>query len=341
MRSRGIRIGVAPAVLALLATLVTSSPLRAQERGFLGINLECQNCQRQDQSGVSIWSFSEHPVITWVREEGPAARGGLREGDVIVSVGGIDLTTEEGGQAFGRLRAGEPAEFMVRRDGQELTVTVTPGTPAEAFGEEYAVVMFPEKWDSVKLQLKKLYEGQLQLQIALSQAERALAATEAEAQRTSSAQQRQMAIEQRAQIDSMRLQMEKWQKAIRIQADSLAVRTLKVLPPAMELEVAEPLEATVTVYSNAVAGARFEALDEGSPLVSDIEGVDGGLLIVKVAEGTPAYRAGLRQGDVVLAANGVPVRSVKELRKALDESRTAELTFARKGKKQVCRLGTN
>jgi C-terminal processing protease CtpA/Prc len=200
-------------------------------------------------------------------------------------------------------------------------------------------VMFPEKWDSVKLQLKKLYEGQLQLQIALSQAERALAATEAEAQRTSSQQQKQEAIEQRAQIDSMRQQMEKWQRAIRLQADSLAARTLRV-NPTVEVEVAEPYEHSVVVYSNAVAGARFEALDEGSPLVSDIEGVDGGLLIVKVADGTPAHRAGLRQGDVVLAVNGVQVRSVKELRKAMGEKKASELTFVRNGKEQTCKIGT-
>jgi len=340
MRSRRIRIGVAPTVLAVLATLVTSSAVQAQERGFLGINLECQNCKREDQGGVSVWWFSEHPSITWVREDGPAARAGLHEGDVILAVRGIDLTTDEGGRTFGSLRAGNPTEFLVRRGGEEVTVTVTPGSPAEAFGEEYAVVMFPETWDSVMLQLKKMYEGQLQLRIVLGQAERALAVTEAEAQRTSSAQQREMVIKQRAQIDSMRLQMVKWQKAIRIQADSLAARTLKVVPRAVEVDVMAPESRTIMVYSDAVAGARFQALDDDSPLVSDIEGVDGGLLIVKVVENTPAHRAGLRQGDVVLTANGVPVRTVKELRKVVGEGGEATLTFARKGKKRTCKIGT-
>ena len=330
---------VAPAVLALLATPVTSSQVQAQERGFLGINLECQNCQREDRSGVSVWWFSEHPSITWIREDGPASRAGLHEGDVILAVAGIDLTTDEGGRAFGSLRAGDPTEFLIRRGGEEVTVTVTPGSPAEAFGEEYAVVMFPEKWDSVMLQMKMLYERQIQIQIALGQAERALAVTEAEAQRTSSAQQKDMAIKQRAQIDSMRLQLGKWQRAIRIQADSLAARTLKVMPRAVEVELAAPESRAVT-YSDAVAGARFQALDEDSPLVSDFEGVDGGLLIVKVVENTPAHRAGLRQGDVVLTANGVPVRTVKELRKVVGEGGEAKLTFARKGKKRTCKIGT-
>ena len=340
MRSRRIRTGVAPAVLAFLAMLLTGSQVQAQERGFLGINLECQNCQREDRGGVSVWWFSEHPSITWVREDGPAAKAGLQEGDVILAVRGIDLTTEEGGREFGGLQAGETTEFLVRRSGEEVSVMVTPGSPAEAFGEEYAVVMFPEKWDSVMLQLRKMYEGQLQLQIAVGQAERALAVTEAEAQRTSSAQQRETVIKQRAQIDSMRLQMIKWQKVIRVQADSLAARTLKVVPRAVEVDVMAPESRTIMVYSNAVAGARFEALDEDSPLVSDMDGVDGGLLIVKIVKDTPAHRAGLRQGDVVLTANGVPVRSVRELRKVLGDDGEAELTFARKGKKQTCKIGS-
>jgi len=343
MRSRKVIFGLGPVALALLATLATDSELRAQERGFLGINLECQDCKQEHRGDVVTWWFTSPPRITWVREGGPADRAGLREGDVILAVRGIEITSEEGGRVFGSLRSGESTEFRVRRSGDEITLTVTPGTPAEAFGEEYAVVMFPDKWDSVKVQLKKLYEGQLQLQIALRQAERALAATEAEAQRTSSEQQRAMAMRQRIQIDSMRQQMDKWQRAIRIQADSLAVRSLTVMPwavPDVQVEIAAPEARTVTVYSNAVAGARFEALDEGSPLVSELPDVEGGLLIVKVIEDTPAYAAGLRQGDVVLAVDGEPVRNVKTLRKLLAEKREAELTYARKGKKQTCTIGS-
>jgi membrane-associated protease RseP (regulator of RpoE activity) len=333
-----------PLFLALLATLSNVSELRAQERGFLGINLECQNCRQEQRGDVVTWWFTSPPQITWMREGGPADRAGLQEGDVILSVRGIEITSEEGGRVFGSLRSGEPTEFRVQRSGDEVTLMVTPGTPVEAFGEEYAVVLFPDRWDSVKVQLKKLYEGQLQLQIALRQAEVVLQRTEAEAQRRSGTEaQRAQATAQRAQIDSMRRKLDEWQREIRMQADSLAVRSLKVMPgavPDVQVEIVAPEERTVTVYSNAVAGARFEVLDEGSPLVSELPDVDGGLLIVKVIEDTPAYAAGLRQGDVVFAVDGVPVRDVKALRKLLVEKREAELTYARKGKKQTCTIGS-
>ena len=50
-------------------------------------------------------------------------------------------------------------------------------------------------------------------------------------------------------------------------------------------------------------------------------GVDGGVLVRSVAPGSPAARAGLRPGDVVLQANNKPVRTPAEAYAALAETR--------------------
>ena len=47
--------------------------------------------------------------------------------------------------------------------------------------------------------------------------------------------------------------------------------------------------------------------------MGDYFGVDAGLLVLSVAPGTPAARAGLRTGDVIIAANGEDIESVREL----------------------------
>lgn len=44
-----------------------------------------------------------------------------------------------------------------------------------------------------------------------------------------------------------------------------------------------------------------------------------GLLVLDVADGSPAEQAGIRQGDVILQANQQPVRSVEELKRVMDE----------------------
>jgi S1-C subfamily serine protease len=332
-----------PLVLAVLASAAAAGDLEAQERGFLGINLDCgkEECKVGEQSGAVIWWFPKPPEINWVRGGSPAALGGILPGDVLLAVNGSDITTEEGGRLFGAMRVGVPVQFHVDRDGTDMTLTVTPGTEAEAFGEEWVVMSLGEDWDSLQIRVKQLYESQINLQVALVAAERALLRTEAEARRTSSEQTREQARLQRIQIDSIRLELDDAHKRLRVHADSLAAVTLYVVPrvaPEIQVTVESPDSRTIVMYGDAVAGARFEELAEDSPLVADL-GVSEGLLIIKVADNTPAYRSGLRQGDVVLAINGESVGTVSELRRLLSAGEV-ELTFVRHGKKQTCKIGT-
>ncbi len=326
-------------LLALLMTAAAATTGAAQEKhGWLGVSLQCSNCSRQQLNELVVYSFSSPPTIQKVHKGAPAAAAGLLEGDLIIAIGGIDITTAEGGRAFGELTAGVPARIRVRRDGRELDLTVTPGTAPEAFGQEWkAYAWSGAAWDSLRQQMKELYEGQLKLQVALRNAERALQVTETRAPRRMTEAQQQMAQRQRLQIDSIRQRLEESQELIRLQADSLAVWTL--VAPRLQIEaITAPEARTIMLYSDAVAGARFEELNEESPLVSYFPGVEAGLLIIRVPENTPAHLAGLREGDVVLAVNGEPVRTVAELRRRLGAQGSAELTYVRKGKKATCTI---
>ena len=70
----------------------------------------------------------------------------------------------------------------------------------------------------------------------------------------------------------------------------------------------------IALGSRSVAGAEFEEMNEG---LSGYFGTDDGALVLKVSPGTPADRAGLRPGDVVLEANGLEIDSVDDLREVL------------------------
>jgi len=48
--------------------------------------------------------------------------------------------------------------------------------------------------------------------------------------------------------------------------------------------------------------------------------VSEGVLVVRVIPGTPAYLAGIREGDVITAANGKPIRKPSDLREAVELS---------------------
>jgi S1-C subfamily serine protease len=98
-------------------------------RAWLGFSLRCSHCGwSQTENGVA-WEFSEPPVIEQVEADGPAARAGLRDGDRITHIDGLDITTGEAGTRFGAVEPGERVAFGVRRGAEALTVTLRAGEP--------------------------------------------------------------------------------------------------------------------------------------------------------------------------------------------------------------------
>ena len=68
---------------------------------------------------------------------------------------------------------------------------------------------------------------------------------------------------------------------------------------------------------------------------------EAGVLVISVEKQSPAERAGLNQGDVIIALDGAPVRSVDDLHKVLTEARigsSCELTLLRQSQK-ICSAG--
>jgi S1-C subfamily serine protease len=70
--------------------------------------------------------FSTEPSIRGIRPGGPAA-GKLRDGDVLISIDGVLITTLDGGRRLANLTPGKPVKLLIRRGGKEMEVTVVPG----------------------------------------------------------------------------------------------------------------------------------------------------------------------------------------------------------------------
>ena len=337
MYNRRFRPAVVVSAVMAAAMLLTSSPLRAQERGWLGVELGCSQCSYEGSMDSAMWVFFTLPVITSVREDGPGARVGLLAGDTILEINGLVITSKEGSREFGAMKPGTPVTLLVRRGSRDLSVTVTPGTHHDVYGEWHALQ--GDAWDSLKVEVQTLSSQQMKLLAALRSAELALQRTEA---MQASAEQEQLEAALRFEIDSIRERMAKAQWKLKLQADSLAKRTLWRPTPQPDVAVVlpPPEERALIRYRNAVAGARFEELDEDSELITYFPGVDGGLLVVKVVEGTPAYEAGLREGDVVFAVNDEKVSTVSELGRRLRAEPKADIWYVRKGEKKTCKISS-
>jgi serine protease Do/serine protease DegQ len=68
-----------------------------------------------------------------------------------------------------------------------------------------------------------------------------------------------------------------------------------------------------------LAGAVFVNIERGMPMYGKVEGV----LVAELKQGSPAWRNGLRQGDVIVAVNRQKVSSVDKLTAALKSARRA------------------
>jgi hypothetical protein len=92
---------------------------------MLGITeMEC-NCTFTYGEDEESWSFQAEPEIKGVDRDGPS-HGKLKEGDVIVAIDGMLITTRKAGIRFANLVAGEPVELIVRRWRRTRTVTIVP-----------------------------------------------------------------------------------------------------------------------------------------------------------------------------------------------------------------------
>ncbi|MGH7626873.1 MAG: PDZ domain-containing protein [Gemmatimonadaceae bacterium] len=114
-----------------------------------------------------------------------------------------------------------------------------------------------------------------------------------------------------------------------------AVVTIAPLPPMPAMGIAEQSRVAVELHgpeSAAIAGARVQRVLGD---LKDYFGVKDGLLILDVVRGTPAQRAGLRGGDVIVGADGQRITSPMSLARAMERNDSGELKLDVVRKKQT------
>ena len=97
--------------------------------------------------------------------------------------------------------------------------------------------------------------------------------------------------------------------------------------------IAEPVEARFEGQgsSQRLAGATVGPLTEESPLYGWVEGV----LVLKVKKGSPAWKTGLRRGDVITGVNRQPTPDIDSFRGAVQSDATRLVLKMRRGNAQM------
>ena len=207
-------------------------------RGYIGVTFDAPSTEDITRNGERFVRFYRYPRIILVEPDSPAEKGGVLEGDTLLSLNGDDV--KESAISFSKLLVPEARIVMrVKREGDTKDLKITVGEAPNY----YAIRRAPR-------------------------------------------------VGARAPV------------AVRV---PMAMPTTPE-PPAQAMVPALPRMVWIT--GDGVAGARVQTITEG---LSRTVGTERGVLVLSASNGTPAYRSGLRDGDIILRAGGENVATVRDL----------------------------
>lgn len=347
------------ALTALPALAGAGSPVATQQpAAWLGVSYDV----RWIEAGGSCES---QLLVQAVVPGSPAARAGVRAGDLVFAIDGEGLPPTRLAALAARLAPGDSVRLAIRRDGSTRRVIavaerrpdsprrlVRPAEPSaggpiiEVRGDTVLARNVPA---TPRVGGYWLMEGDGRttfrpLQTTpTSELERRVAALIACA-----APESRVVAGLRADLEGLHERAESLRvviarRALERPGDDSRIVVFRHLVPGATTPGAPDLgrlraEATMGALFRGFAGAELVAMEP--ELAAYFRGADAGLLVVRVAPGTPGQRAGLRPGDVVTAAAGQRVSSLAELRGlvAASPGDAVDLTVIRQGRRRSVTL---
>ena len=297
--------GWMPLLAAMLMAPAALAAQRGEGRGWMGVAFDW------DSTGAREARVAE------VVARSAAERAGLRTGDMVVRVNGAPATERTIERLREELEVGDTVRLRIRRGRAE---------------EERRVIAARREG------LTRTLPGEVTV---LGDGDRVVFRVDS----------------LRTRLDSLGRRMEKLRERVRVRtADSVIVysfddpngrrrdsvrvdlRTMDRMGRALgrelgrEFEVARSLPFYLDVGRRAVAGAE---LSELNPELARYFRVDDGVLVLQVSRSTPAARAGLQGGDVIVRAGGRTVGSVADLRRAFGaQEGSVRLEVVRQGQRR-------
>lgn len=309
-------------------------------------------------------AFSGEETIT-VDEVMPgsgAADAGVREGDVILSIDGERANERRMAELAAGLEAGDRVRLVLRRDGREQTVDVT----AREDVCPLRTMLSPEPFrvlcatrdsadGAVETDEECEHEFVYSLRESFGEMHEKMPFRVFTESGDSGTWVRFFGPDGPhdsifIDLDSVRMMS----NVIALQLDSLRrlipftvqmADSIRMLMPTLELDMREAAEEmhahgvmlrSLELGARALAGAHLTELNDD---LADYFEAEEGVLVTRVEDGTPAARAGLRGGDVIVAVNGEEVDDIDDVRAtAGGTAGPIELTIMRRGERRTVRI---
>lgn len=298
-----------------------------QERpGMIGVSFDVRAIQTDGEPEPR-----RDVLIAHVRRGSPAEAAGVEEGDVVTRINGRPAI-----ESFRqlRLREGDTVQLRIRRGDDERDVSIVAAPRLDAPGTRFGITRRGDEPmvfvgpDSMPLQALTMRIDSLQtrlLQLDHGEIRRQMDSLITVFSDSANVFIRRMpSVEFRIQgndLDDQRLMLERGAIDLHDEAARLAER-----PFFMELG------------RRSAAGAELAEMNEG--LRRYFDNVQGGALVIDVSPNTPAARAGLEAGDVIVRAGGREVNDPEDVRRALmsEEDGSVQLEVVRQGRRSELTL---
>jgi len=97
----------------------------------VGLRLKRTPAKKQPHTAGIVTDFRAHPLLRvgYLSTGSAAQRAGLRQGDVLVSIGGREVTIDNWQEVLNTFKTGERIPVNVRRGRETVTATLTLGEP--------------------------------------------------------------------------------------------------------------------------------------------------------------------------------------------------------------------
>jgi membrane-associated protease RseP (regulator of RpoE activity) len=329
-----VLVPLAGTALAAADAEAQATTYRITQRGMLGI---------MTQSIITPGAPAGQRVVVDVVPESPAARAGVQPGDTIVRINGVAATDAVMGATF---EVGDTVVLRIRRGGSERDVTLVAAERTGRF-EQFTLHALPDsvmRDVAIRVERMRQHVDSMRLPAIVLEQMRGDSVVVLRFGNDSTHVMRiGPGFEGAIHLDSLRRRFMADTARMRVRADSLREHAMRMGERAERFGVMAPeLEVffrgdtsrifvrgrdttffmrpgeIVAAGMNAVAGARLAEMNAG---LAEHFGTADGVLVLDARAGTPAARAGLLAGDVIVRAGDAPVASIAELRRAVERAR--------------------
>ncbi|HUP88895.1 MAG TPA: PDZ domain-containing protein [Longimicrobiales bacterium] len=287
-----------------------------EKGGYLGIRF-------RETTTIDNESRTDRVMIAEVSKDSPAEKAGLKSGDEVLRVNGLVASYNKFSALAQTLEEGDTVKLHVKRTGGERDFVVVAGKrPNDLFTYRLSTDtvrhLMRRYLDSARVHLDSLHLPDITI------------------------------FKNDSMFDVRVAPWKMMNDSTRFKRDSMVMRLFReqsgdkfreMLPEVWGAEAGPGMIfRSYELGSRSIGGAELTEVD---PAMIDILKTDRGLLTLRVAPETPASRAGLQPGDVIVKANARDVRTVDELRSYIrGNAEPVKLEVLRKGTRRTLELKT-